>query len=62
MLVPGTAAEGGAPDAVVVGVHRMHSPCSRVGNVLVAGDNIGVVVLPGAGEAVGHASFPLIHR
>lgn len=59
MLVPGTA-EGGAPDAVVVDVHH-NSPCSRVGNVLVMGDNIGVV-LPGAEEAVGHASFPLIHR
>lgn len=51
-----------APDAVVVDVHHIYSPYSRVGNVLVVGGNIGAVVLPGVREVVVHASFPLIHR
>lgn len=61
-LVPVLAVEGGVvPDAVVVDVHHMYSPCFRAGNVLVAGGNIGVVVLPGVGGVVVHASFPLVH-
>lgn len=63
VLVAGTAAEGDvAPDVVAVDVHRMHSPCSQVGNILVAGGSIGVVVLPDVEEVVVLASFPLIHR
>lgn len=62
-LMLGVVAEDVDPGAVVVGVHHIYSPCYRVDNVLVIGDNIVVeVVLPDVGEVAVHGSFPLIDR